>query len=74
MKELTMSESKKITGGVHFPTSIEQGGIGLAEYPSVNEVIENFESFSNAFIAYACFRTIGVACVLEAKIKQLFED
>lgn len=70
MKELTISESKNITGGVHFPTPIEHGGIGLKEYPSVGEVIENFESFSNAFMAYAYFRTIGVACAMEAKINQ----
>tara|TARA_R110002110_G_C13469307_1_gene719856 strand:- start:21580 stop:21807 length:228 start_codon:yes stop_codon:yes gene_type:complete len=72
MKELSINESNNIAGGVHFPTPIEHGGIGLTEYPSAGEVIENFESFSNAFMAYAYFRTIGAACTLEAKIKQTF--
>lgn len=74
MKEITASESKDITGGVHFPTPIEHGGIGLNEYPSFTEIVEDFESFSNACIAYTYFRALGIACVFEAKVKHAFAE
>lgn len=74
MKELSTNESIHIAGGVHFPTPIQHAEMDLIEYPSLGEIIENFDSFSNAFMAYAYFRTMGIACNIEAKIKEVLSN